>query len=131
MQIKEHHKRDFAAYIKFCETADKGFNPWGKTTFEQGKQNTIVCFIRSENGEANLKPMEPELLSMAILGKRLLNWQIKEWVAGVAEWTIFIDDLKEEFNYLPDWVWVAVHNAAWRKRFAERGYLKIMEHPIK
>jgi hypothetical protein len=51
-----------------------------------GERDTLLCFAEIEShGAARSNPQDPELLSRALEGKALLNFQIQLWADGVAD----------------------------------------------
>lgn len=50
----------------------------------------------------------PEMLRRALIGKKQLNANIRQWAEGFAEWTLAKEEFKEWFPRYPEWVWEAI-----------------------
>lgn len=128
MKIKETHRRDFFTYIWFNRQVNKRlgnkyyFCP-DNYKFERGNRDTILCFVEKESrGYIGKKkkeldendppppfdpddhPKEPMLLTLALDGKKLLNWHIKQWAEGLRDGTFIAWELRNYLFTLPDWV---------------------------
>lgn len=93
------------------------FDPIGAVPVSVGEATALESFASYENEGKLLPTCEKDLLERVLRGKRLLNWQIKQWaeppiVSGQVE-------LREGLEWLPDWVWVAITNQR-RKHFFKR-----------
>lgn len=110
MKIKNSHRRDFSAYIKFNRRINKRLgNPLyfcpDTHPFGRGDGNTIQCFVEYEStGKMKNLPKEPRLLQLAFDGKKILNWHIKQWAEGLYEGFLLKCELEECLIGLPDWV---------------------------
>lgn len=119
MKIREASRRDFAAYARWrrLERRWPRFCPWPEPLPERGPTPTVEAFVRAENGERGLRPRHPRAWRAAVEGKRLLNWQIKQWAESAAELgAAELDDVREAFAWLPAWVWTAVEQARKARR---------------
>ena len=84
-----------------------------------GHNNALKSFVLLE--ARGLKPeacQQPLLLSKAMKGKRLLNFQIKQWAKGYHDcggW-VYLMEMAEEYRAIniemPEWVWKAVKKQA-------------------
>lgn len=118
--MKPKNVQDFWVYVCWFRIPS---NPKGSSKvygvdvqFEKGTKNTIACFVDLDGrGKLKSNPKHPRLLRAAVLGKRLLNMQIKEWAQdynqmyGLRRW-----EIEESFPWLPEWVYVALERQASR-----------------
>lgn len=115
--MKKRHIDTFNTYVKWKRDVAT-INPTPTPLLEQGKDDPIRVFIDLDSrGKTTLKPNNPQLLADSLDGKKLLNLQIKEWAegfydCGAESWVI---EAKGSFPWLPDWVWNAVREQAYRK----------------
>jgi hypothetical protein len=105
--VKQVHKRDFWVYVR-SYFAFRGL-PYGEdVTFEKGDRPTIRCYVDLDGaGRLVGDPQHPRVLRAAILGKRRLNMQIKEWASGYAicGGMHYIEtEMLPEMPWLPEWV---------------------------
>lgn len=61
---------------------------------------------------------KPLVLYKGIIGKRQLNWQIEQWSNGYGDWTLLIEELREWYPWLPEWVFEAVIKQGEPKKIA-------------
>lgn len=122
-KIKQYHKRDFWIYVKFSRKFRK-FNPFPSPLFKRGNLNTLKSFVMFDGAGKITEPKHPRLLKEAIDGKSKLNFQIKLWADGLfdnlelcnnkANGLVFANiefyDIKNEYSWLPDWVWTSLWN---------------------
>lgn len=119
-QLKRH-KRDFWTYYRFGRLY-RGFLPWHIDSLTKGDTDTLRCFVAMENGTKEVSPKQPRLLKAVLEGKKKLNWQINEWAAGRADGTLTafcVQELKDAFPWLPNWVWEALENMRWKILFSK------------
>lgn len=109
------HRRDFAAYLRW-RRAHRGFLPWRSRPFERGTVDTVTAFVQLESRGACNPPRHPRVLAAVLEGKKLLNFQIKQWAEGAADPCCTIPtELREGYPWLPDWVWKALNAAVLRQ----------------
>lgn len=153
MKIREHHKRDFAFYLKFARNW-RSFDPTGPV-FNQvvpsskpamGLLTALECFVEYESkGIVSGSCRQPRLLQEVLRGKRLVNFQIKQWAedygcfVGWAGLMAMADEYRQKRIDVPEWVWRAVRSqglkmelekqrrqgGSWAEPFAEY----VRQHP--
>lgn len=114
MKIKPSHRRDFMAYVDFNFLVNKSLNnphyfcpaPYH---FEKGNVEAIICFVEYEStGKMSGRPNNPDMLKLALDGKKLLNWHIEQWAEGIFDGTIVAWDIREHLFKLPEWVGIGL-----------------------
>lgn len=125
MKIKERHRRDFWAYVRFNRRCNGRFgNPYyfcpdAGSVLVRGSVDTVCCFVEYDSvGRMPGQPREPRLFKLALDGKKLVNFHIEQWVEGLAEGTLIPWELRFELFDLPDWVGIALHRQ-WLKLVAK------------
>lgn len=111
MKVKSYHLRDFMAYVDFNFIINgsldnpRYFCPAPYSLLEKGMNETIKCFVEYEStGKISKLPDNPQLLKLALDGKKILNWHIEQWAIGISEGTMFAWEIKDYLFSLPDWV---------------------------
>lgn len=127
VKMKKSSIENFWLYVKFCRQWELNcaFDPQGnifgkdKDKLPYGGLNAIKTFILLESqGIIPKACQQPILLSKALKGKRLLNFQIKQWAKGYWDCggPFFLVELVGEYSIigikLPEWVLVATKNQA-------------------
>ena len=108
-RTRERLLRDLAVYLRWRRAWSEGFLAGPKITFARRKVDTLGAFEAMESrGQPVQGVRHPRLLAAALEGKRLLNWQIKEWADGMRHGVVVFAEIRQEFAYLPAWVWQAV-----------------------
>ena len=126
MHVREGHRRDFAAYLRWRDESNV-FCPTVVTPLPRGDCDTVRCFAEIEScGRPTAHPREPDDLRKALEGKAALNLDIKQWAGQVADAGLIgqgpaLASLEElasdpELSWLPAWVWKAVWEQAGRCR---------------
>ena len=100
------------AHFAFYESCGKRlFSPPGPDACVvaalEGASAEEAFSARESKGEC-LPTREPERLALALRGKGGLNLQIREWAAGVAEFSFTLAELRDDWPDAPEWVWTAV-----------------------
>lgn len=108
------HRRDFEAYIRFrLENMPEGadFCPWRAPNFPDGSADPLTAFTAFDSRGKIVGCRWPGAVQFAIEGKKLLNWHIKQWAESMDDTLVSVDELREEFPWLPEWTWAAVESA--------------------
>lgn len=129
MKYSKNFERDYNFYLNsmgnfdFCGTLNPKFE-----AIPNGTKSAKECFYFIDSEGKNYPTSEPELLNKLLLTKASVNFQIKEWAQGLADFTLplyelsqkiagtsFLDirDIQTEYN-LPDWVIKATYNQKWQ-----------------
>ena len=107
LKVRVEHVRDFWAYVRWRRSIDRSFLPWQAPNFERGRANTILCFAEIDaRGKFSEPPREPRLLRTVLEGKKLLNFQIRQWAEGFQE--VPRAEIREAYPWLPAWVFQAI-----------------------
>lgn len=111
MKIGQAQERDFWVYVnwRWCE-ADPVFNPFPVKYPPDGDLSALEAFTLIEAKGEWPGTNQRLLLATALNGKKLLNWQIKQWASGLSE--VPLPELQSDFPQLPEWVWRAVSRQA-------------------
>lgn len=114
MKIKPSHQRDFSAYLYWYKiTRQNKFCPFVLPPLKKGKNSALKCWLIYESQGKILTCTHMRLFKAVLIGKQLLNFQIKEWSQGLGEVPLFV--LQICYPLLPSWVWEAV-----KKQFHRR-----------
>jgi hypothetical protein len=121
--MKKSNIDNFWFYVKFYRYwKKKKYTIISDTVFNKNKQligyggeNALKAFLMYEGkGVIPTHSQQPRLLESAILGKKIINFQIKQWAEGLNDCGGFghLIEIGEEFYNegikLPEWVWWAV-----------------------
>ncbi len=81
----------------------------------------LEAFSARDSMGSYLATREPALLRRVLHAKAQVNQQIEMWAEGVAEWTLFMHELREDkaFKWFPEWVWAAVEQQAKKIRYGK------------
>lgn len=96
---------DFATYLLF-RSEIQGFLPWISLNWPAGNLSAEKAFSKFDSEGKIIGSTHPKMVQWALEGKKLLNFHIKMWAEGLSEVPMF--ELKEDYYYMPDWVWKAV-----------------------
>lgn len=112
IRVTGAHRRDFAAYLRWRRQM-RGFLPWRSKPFTRGNTDTVAAFAELESRGVMPAPRHPRVLAAVLEGKKLLNFQIKQWAEGAADPCCTIPvELREAYPWLPDWVWQSLRKAS-------------------
>lgn len=99
MKIRPKHRRDFSTYYAWAHR-----DPFRRPPSEEA----LPSFAVHESTGKHVPSGDPDTLAVVMQGKANLNLHIKMWAEGVSERLFAIGDIKEDFEWLPSWVWRAV-----------------------
>lgn len=112
-RVKDRHRRDFAAYVRFHQPGGLfDVDQPGACAGYSSDTSAIQAFIiRESTGKLDPIPCDdPDLFRRAVVGKSQLVFQIEQWADGINDGLFDIAEFKEEYSWLPDWVWVSLLN---------------------
>ncbi len=114
-KIKDSHRKNFWAYARiynkhglFTEIElplDDEF-----CTPDQRGVSALKAYVIKDSHGIVVPTRHPLLFRRVLTGKAQLNFHIKQWAEGMVDGVICIPELQEWYDWLPDWVWVAVKN---------------------
>lgn len=125
IRVTADHRRDFVAYLRWRRHGRCFFRyphgqcacflPWREPPITRGTTDTVAAFAELESRGVMPAPRHPRVLAAVLEGKKLLNFQIKQWAEGMADPCVTVPaELRAAFPWLPDWVWRAVSRAVAR-----------------
>lgn len=116
MKYSKNFERDFAWYLKYKDifTFDGNANTSDKIIFSETGKSAKECFYIYDSQGKIIPTNDFELLFQLHKAKGSINFQIKEWCAGIKEGTFIINEFIEEFELL-DWMIKAIENQVKKK----------------
>lgn len=84
-------------------------------SFDENGKSPFEVFENIESRGKVIPCNDVDTLLKALDGKRRINLNIKMWVGGIIDGCTFEWELKEEFDYFPDWVWKSIQNQKWKR----------------
>ncbi|KKN04345.1 hypothetical protein LCGC14_1098240 [marine sediment metagenome] len=118
MKISQKVRDNFAFYERVYQRLDVRVFP---TTIIAGADgcSALEAFATKEATGRHCRTREPGLLRQVLRAKAGINLRIKIWAEGIAVWTLFMWELREDkkFEWFPEWVWVAVQRQAEKIRY--------------
>lgn len=121
-KIKAHHRKDFSCYVSWGRRSrmkHSVFNPFlvDPDLNASDGVSAIQWYAHRESTGKDLPCRDADGKQMALEGKAILNWQIKQWAEGVAKWLFFTFEFVPAFPELPEWAWLAVEQQARQLRY--------------
>ena len=108
-------RRNFELYLR----VSREMEPIGRTprVVEDARgRSALEAFAAKESEGRDVPCREAAVLEDVLRAKCYLNLLIEMWAEGVAEWLFLVDEFKQDFPWLPAWVWAAVERRARRIR---------------
>ena len=111
--------KQYQKYLKYIQFYHEFKNPLVfkpiSFPYDENGVNGYHAFQAYDGGGKILSTFEPEEARQAYIGKSNLSFHTEIWRQGIAEGTLFILELEEDFPYLPDFVFEELRNT--KKRF--------------
>jgi hypothetical protein len=113
-------KRDFIFYYRYARQNEDDIYLLNteECIYNRGGDNPLVAFykIDTHGGKPPFETTKPNILESVLRGKRLINFQIKQYVEGVLDGTSFMFEIEDICKEYPDWVIKAIRNQVVDKR---------------
>ena len=124
MKISRKVREAFEFYALVWECMDCGIYQEEKWIYPSlAGSSSLEVFAMLESTGYTMRTREPAKLRQVLRAKAELNLHIKMWAEGIAEWTLFVWELREDPKLqwiIPwSWVWGAIDQQAKKIRYGK------------
>lgn len=119
MRYSKNFERDFLFYKRNINNFTFFGNYPPEVFFDHNGVDAKKAFYIHDSTGKSVKTSEPELLQSLLVCKKSVNFHIKMWAEGFAEWTLLEPDLNDIISdyKCPQWVTEAIKKQGLRIRY--------------
>ena len=112
-KIKKKICDSFDTYIQ-CSKIFKfsGSYHGHQVLWDEGGVSALKAFNALDSMGFDAPCNQPYLLMKALDGKAALNLTIRLWASGIKDGLFLLEEFRQDYPWLPNWVWNAVANQA-------------------